>query len=167
MKCLNALLIPVVLSLSGCSNLFPEPKQFTPPTENSDVAKIRLIGAPMSYALYQTDSSGKKTGGWVLKHNAYLNPFLGSTKDIGLPKITGKKYKDDYIETLLVPDEKTIIHHSLYQGCHVNLPFVPEKKKIYEAHISYGDKTGYCVLYLKEVVLDSVNGIYVEKELSK
>ncbi|CNH14823.1 hypothetical protein [Yersinia intermedia] len=167
MKCLNYLLIPVVLSISGCSTFFPEPTQYIPPSDSADVAKIRLIGPPMSYALYQTDKSGKKGGGWVLKHNRYLNPFLGSTKGIGLPKVTGKEYTQDYFETLLVPEEKTTIHHSLYQGCSVNLPFTPEKKKIYEANISYGDKTGYCVLYLKEIVLDSINGVYVERGVSK
>lgn len=165
MKRLNYILIPLVMSISGCSTLFPEPPQYIPPTDSSDVAKIRLIGPPMSYAIYQTDKTDKSNGGWVVKHNRYVNPFLGSTKAIGLPKVTGKEYKQDYFETFLVPDEKTTIHHSLYQGCSVNLSFIPEKKKIYEASISYGDKTGYCVLYLKQIVLDSVNGIYVEKDL--
>ncbi|WP_371975194.1 hypothetical protein ACB496_10915 [Lelliottia nimipressuralis] len=167
MKYLSWILIPVALSVSGCSTLFPEPKLYTPPANSADVAKIRLIGPPMSYGLYQYDPSGKETGGWVLKHNRYLNPFLGSTKDIGLPKITGKSYKDDYFETLLIPNQKTIIEHSLYQGCHVTLSFVPEKQKIYEGHISYADKTGYCVLYMKEVALDTTNGIYVEKDVKQ
>lgn len=167
MKYLSLLLIPFVLSASGCSTFFPEQTMYTPPVENSDVAKIRLIGAPMSFAIHQYDSSGKETGGWVMKHSRFFNPFLGSTKDIGLPKIAGKNYKDDYFETYLVPNEKTTVRHSLYQGCNVSLSFTPESKKIYEGHISYGDKTGYCVLYMKEVALDTINGIYVEKDIKQ
>lgn len=155
------------LSLAGCSTFFPVPTEYHPPAQTDDVAKIRLIGPPMSYALYLKDPTGQEKGGWVMKHNRFMNPFLGSTKDIGLPKVTGKSYKDDYFETLLRPDIPTTIHHALYQGCSVNLPFTPEKKKIYEAHISYGDKSGYCVLYLKEVAFDSVNAIYVEKDVTR
>ncbi|HHX3465862.1 TPA: hypothetical protein ACU9NN_001070 [Enterobacter asburiae] len=164
MRFLKYIIIPAIVSLSGCSTFFPEPKMYMPPPNSEDVAKIRLIGPPMSYGIYQYDKTGKEIGGWVLKHNRYLNPFLGSTKDIGLPKVTGKKYDKDYFETLIVPDEKTTVQHALYQGCNVSLTFTPEKKKIYEGHISYSDKTGYCVLYMKEVALDTVNGIYIEKD---
>lgn len=167
MRLSMCILIGGILNMSGCSNFFPEPKMYVPPVNSVDVAKIRLIGPPMSYAIYQKDSNGKETGGWVEKHNRYLNPFLGSTKDIGLPKVTGKIYKDDYFETYITPDVGTSIYHSLYQGCHVSLDFIPGKTKMYEARISYGDKTGYCVLYLKEVALDKINGVYVEKDIEK
>ncbi|HEX4501636.1 MAG TPA: hypothetical protein VH187_10865 [Scandinavium sp.] len=159
--------LPIIVVLSGCNSLFPEQKTYVPPMDNADVAKIRLIGPPMSYAIYQKDSNNNQTGGWVEKHSRYFNPFLGSTKDIGLPKISGKNYKDDYFETYIQPDMDTSIYHSLYQGCHVSLDFKPGKAKMYEAHISYGDKTGYCVLYLKEVVMDKINGVYVEKDITK
>lgn len=167
MRLLKYVLVFVIANISGCSNFFPEPKTYVPPVNSVDVAKIRLIGPPMSYAIYPKDSNSKQTGGWVEKHNRYLNPFLGSTKDIGLPKVTGKSYKNDYFETYLRPEVETTIYHSLYQGCHVSLDFKPEKSRIYEARISYGDKTGYCVLYLKEVVMDKLNGIYVEKDIVK
>lgn len=157
----------VAMILSGCSSFFKEPVMYTPPVNSSEIAKIRLIGPPMSYALYQKESSGKVTGGWVMKHNRFMNPFLGSTKDIGLPKVTGKEYKDDYFETYLKPEELTSIHHSLYQGCRVDISFTPKAHSIYEALISYGDKSGYCVLSLKEIVFDEVNYLYVEKDISK
>ncbi|MBS0053903.1 hypothetical protein KEM40_00395 [Yersinia sp. Marseille-Q3913] len=121
----------------------------------------------MSFGLYQKDSNGKFVGGWVQEHSRYVNISLGSTKDIGLPKVTGKEYKDDYFETLLVPEKLTRIHHSLYQGCSVNLSFTPEKKGIYEARISYSDKSGYCVLYIKEIKYDQVNSLYVEQEIKR
>jgi hypothetical protein len=155
----------LTVTLSGCSTLYPVPKTYVPPAKSADVAKIRLIGPPMSFALYQKDSNNQETGGWVERHNRFFNPFLGSTKDIGLPKVTGKSYKDNYFETYLQPDVETSIYHSLYQGCHVSLDFKPAKTKLYEARISYGDKTGYCVLYLKEVVMDEVNGVYVERNI--
>ncbi|MEN3754483.1 hypothetical protein ABC733_22975 [Mangrovibacter sp. SLW1] len=165
MKILSYFLIPIILIISGCNTFFPEQKQYMPPPDSADVAKIRLIGPPMTFGLYQTDVSGKKNGGWVLKHSRYVNLSLGSTKDIGLPKVTGKKYDQDYFETFLIPDEKTAIRHYTYQGCSISLEFTPEKRKIYEARISYSDKSGYCVLYLNEVAFDNINKIYVEKDV--
>ncbi|MDI7637482.1 hypothetical protein QLZ15_21420, partial [Cronobacter sakazakii] len=62
---IKAAVLSTTLLLAGCSNLFPKPALYVPPANTSDVARIRLMGAPMSYALYQTDSEGKTTGGWV------------------------------------------------------------------------------------------------------
>ncbi|WP_237680794.1 hypothetical protein [[Erwinia] mediterraneensis] len=152
----------VSLLLAGCSTYFPEPALYVPPANSPDVAKIRLMGAPMSYALYQKDSDGKKTGGWVQEHSAYVNIFFGNTHDLGFPKLKNKDYSGKFFETTLLPDRLTTIHHSLYGGCSVNLEITPKKKALYEIHYSYADKSGYCVIYAKEIKYDSDMDIYYE-----
>lgn len=156
------------LVLSGCNTSFAprEPDFYTPPVVDSDIAKVRLIGSPISYAIYSIDSSGHKTGGWVEKHDPYYNFTDGSTRDIGLPKVTGKTYKERYFETYLKPDVVTLIYNS-NTLCSVKAILIPEKQKIYEARISYTDKTGFCVLYLKEIVHDKHNNIYIERSIAK
>ncbi len=156
------------LVLAGCNTSFssPEPEYYTPPVLDSDIAKIRLIGAPISYAIYSIDSSGHKKGGWVEKRELSYVFTDGPTRDIGLPKVTGKLYEEKYFETYLKPDTVTLIYNSTTL-CVVKVMLVPEKQKIYEARISYTDKSGYCVLYLKEVVHDKHNNIYIESNLKK
>lgn len=153
------------LLLAGCSTYFPKPALYIPPASSPDVAKIRLMGAPMSYALYQKDSNGKETGGWVQEHSAYVNILLGNTHNLGFPKLKHKDYSDTYFETTLLPDRLTTIHHSLHGGCTVNLEITPKKNALYEIHYSYGDKTGYCVIYAKEIKYDSDMGIYYEDDV--
>lgn len=152
----------VSLLLAGCSTYFPKPALYVPPANSTDVAKIRLMGAPMSYALYQKDSDGKETGGWVQQHSAYVNILLGNTHDLGFPKLKNKDYSDTFFETTLLPDRLTTIHHSLHGGCSVNLKITPKKNALYEIHYSYADKTGYCVIYAKEIKYDADMGIYYE-----
>ncbi len=152
----------ISLLLAGCSTYFPKPKLYVPPANTPDVAKIRLMGAPMSYALYQKESDGKETGGWVQEHSAYVNILLGSTHDLGFPKLKHKDYSDTFFETTILPDRLTTIHHSLHGGCSVDLHIMPKKKALYEIHYSYGDKTGYCVIYAKEIKYDADMGIYYE-----
>lgn len=158
----RAAALSVGFLLSGCTTLFSKPPLYVPPTNSSDVAKIRLMGAPMSYALYQTDSKGEKTGGWVQEHSAYFNILMGSTRDLGFPKLKNKDYSDTFFETTLRPDLPTTIHHALHGGCSVDLNITPKKNALYEVHYSYGDKTGYCVIYAKEIKYDADMGIYYE-----
>ncbi|EOE5647558.1 hypothetical protein ACSSQ8_002677 [Cronobacter sakazakii] len=162
---IKAAVLSTTLLLAGCSNLFPKPALYVPPANTPDVARIRLMGAPMSYALYQTDSEGKTTGGWVQEHSAYINILLGNTRDLGFPKLKNKDYSDTYFETYLLPDRETTIHHSLYGGCSVVLNITPKKKALYEIRYSYGDKTGYCVIYAKEIKYDADMGIYYEDDV--
>ncbi|XWJ89621.1 hypothetical protein ACRARH_22355 [Phytobacter ursingii] len=152
----------VMLLLTGCSTYFAKPALYVPPANSPDIAKIRLMGAPMSYALYQKDTDGKETGGWVQEHSAYFNILLGNTHNLGFPKLKNKDYSDTFFETTLLPDRLTTIHHSLHGGCSVNLDFTPKKKALYEVHYSYADKTGYCVIYVKEIKYDADMGIYYE-----
>ncbi|MDI6442608.1 hypothetical protein [Cronobacter dublinensis] len=154
--------LSATLLLAGCSAIFPKPALYVTPHNTPDVAKIRLMGAPMSYALYQKDSAGKETGGWVQEHSAYVNILLGNTQDLGFPKLKHKDYSDTFFETTLLPDRETTIHHSLYDGCTVDLTITPKKNALYEIHYSYGDKTGYCVIYAKEIKYDPDMGIYYE-----
>lgn len=161
----KAVALSVSLLLAGCSTYFPKPTMYVPPANTPDVAKIRLMGAPMSYALYQTDSNGKETGGWVQEHSAYVNILLGNTKDLGFPKLKNKDYSDTFFETTLLPDRLTTIHHSLNGGCSVNLKITPKKKALYEVRYSYADKTGYCVIYAKEIKYDADMGIYYEENV--
>lgn len=152
----------LTLFLAGCSTFFPKPTLYVPPANTPDVAKIRLMGAPMSYALYQKDSDGKESGGWVQEHSAYFNILLGSTHDLGFPKLKNKDYSDTFFETTLVPDRLTTIHHSLHGGCSIDIEIMPKKKALYEIHYSYADKSGYCVIYAKEIKYDADMGIYYE-----
>ncbi|MCS3430457.1 hypothetical protein [Klebsiella sp. BIGb0407] len=162
----SVLLTPLVLT--GCNTSFspPKPEYYTPPVVDSEIAKIRLIGAPISYAIYSINSSGHKTGGWVEKRELSYLFTDGPTRDIGLPKVTGKVYEEKYFETYLKPDTVILIYNST-DLCVVKTILVPEKQKIYEARISYTDKTGYCVLYLKEIVYDKHNDIYIERSIAK
>lgn len=162
---IKAVGLSATLLLAGCSTLFPKPALYASPANTLEVAKIRLMGAPMSYALYQKDSNGKETGGWIQEHSAYVNILLGNTRDLGFPKLKNKDYSDTFFETMLLPDRQTTIHHSLYGGCSVDLNIIPKKKALYEIHYSYGDKTGYCVLYAKEIKYDSNMGIYYKDDV--
>ncbi|MEQ4532622.1 MAG: hypothetical protein ABN478_15140 [Mixta sp.] len=159
---IKAIVLTATLLLTGCSALFPKPTLYVPPENTPDVAKIRLMGAPMSYALYQKDSDGKKIGGWVQEHSAYVNILLGNTRDLGFPKLKNKDYSGTFFETMLLPDRQTTIHHALNGGCTVDLNIIPKKKSLYEIHYSYGDKAGYCVIYAKEIKYDADMDIYYE-----
>lgn len=161
----KAVALSVSLLFAGCSTYFPKPALYVAPVNTPDVAKIRLMGAPMSYALYQKDSEGKETGGWVQEHSAYVNILMGNTRDLGFPKLKNKDYSDTFFETTLLPDRLTTIHHSLYGGCSVNLRITPKKNALYEIHYSYGDKSGYCVIYAKEIKYDADMGIYYEDDV--
>ncbi len=158
----KAIALSVSVLLTGCSTYFPKPALYVPPAGTSDVAKIRLMGAPMSYGLYQKDADGKETGGWVMPHSAYVNILLGSTRDLGFPKLKNKDYSDTFFETTLLPDHPTIIQHSLYGGCNITLKLNPKKNALYEVRYSYADKTGYCTLSAKEIKYDKDMGIYYE-----
>ncbi|WP_081304531.1 hypothetical protein [Aeromonas hydrophila] len=156
----------VIFMLTGCASL-PNMAMYTPPKQSEDVAKIRFIGRPKTFAIYQKDDFGKESGGWVSEQDIYMNITPGKTQDIGLPKISGKVYGDEYFETLLEPNKYTRLRHVLYGGCAVDLPFVPEKRKIYEATIDYGVRSGVCVFYLKEIYHDKTNNIYLERDVKK
>ena len=41
----------VMLLLAGCSTYFSKPALYVPPANSPDIAKIRLMGAPMSLSL--------------------------------------------------------------------------------------------------------------------
>jgi hypothetical protein len=73
------------------------------PANSPDIAKIRLMGAPMSYALYQKDSDGKETGGWVQEHSAYFNILLGNTHNLGFPKLKIKIIATPFSKRLYFP----------------------------------------------------------------
>lgn len=161
----KALFSSLLLVLTGCSSLFSKPALYVPPANTADVAKVRLMGAPMSYALYQKDSAGKETGGWVQEHSPYFNILLGNTKDLGFPKLKNKDYSDTFFETTLVPEQLTTVHHSLHGGCSINIHFTPEKKGLYEVHYSYADKSGYCVIYIKQIKYDADLGLYYEANI--
>lgn len=154
----------VIFILTGCAML-PNTTMYEPPKQADDLAKIRFIGRPKTFAIYQKDNFGKETGGWVSEQDIYMNITPGKTQDIGLPKISGKKYSDEYFETLLIPNKYTRLRHALYGGCAVDLPFVPEKNKIYEATIDYEMRAGACVFYLKEVYYDKTNKVYIERDV--
>ncbi len=100
-------------------------------------------------------------GGFVIEHNRYLNIGFGSTVDMGFPKIQGKDYTGKYFETLVIADRKTEITY-LAPNCSVTLDVIPKKDATYEVHYSDTDRTGYCVLYIRPVVFDEVNSIYIE-----
>lgn len=162
---LSIFFLAASLLLTGCSSLFSKPPLYVPPTNSADVAKIRLMGAPMSYAIYQKDSNGKQTGGWVQEHSPYFNILLGNTKDLGFPKLKNKDYSDTFFETTLLPDSETTIHHALHGGCSININFTPKKNSLYEVHYSYADKSGYCVIYVKQIKYDADMGIYYEAKV--
>lgn len=154
----------VIFMLTGCASL-PNMTMYTPPKQSEDVAKIRFIGRPKTFAIYQKDDFGKESGGWVSEQDIYMNITPGKTQDIGLPKTSGKVYGEEYFETLLEPNKYTRLRHVLYGGCAVDLPFVPEKRKMYEATIDYGVRSGVCVFYLKEIYYDKTNKIYLERDV--
>lgn len=155
-----------IFMLSGCG-ILTNTTMYIAPQQSDDVAKIRFIGRPKTFAIYQKDEFGRESGGWVSEQDILMNVTAGKTQDIGLPKVSGKLYGDEYFETVLTPNKYTRIRHALYGGCAVDLSFVPEKAKIYEATIDYGMQSGVCVFYLKEVYYDKVNKIYLEKDVKK
>lgn len=155
----------IVTSLAGCSKQFPKPVTYVQPDSEVNIAKVRLMGAPMTYSIFQKNKNNEFVGGDVLQHNRWINVTFGSTKDMGFPKIKNKDYSGTYYETLVLPEIETRIKHSLYGGCRVNLEFTPKKQGLYEVHYNYNDLSGYCVLYIKEIVFDSVNSVYVEENV--
>ncbi|WP_241618588.1 hypothetical protein [Rosenbergiella epipactidis] len=155
-----AMLFSIIL-LSGCSILFPVPTKYEPPISIEDVAKIRLMGNPLYYSIRQKNDSGTLVGGFVVEHNRYLNIGFGRTVDMGFPKIQGKDYTGKYFETLVIADRKAEITY-LAPNCSVTLDIIPKKDATYEVHYSDTDLTGYCVLYIRPVVFDEVNSIYIE-----
>lgn len=161
----KAAALAVSLLLAGCSTFFKKPPVYVPPANTSDIAKIRLMGAPMSYALYQTGSDGQETGGWVQEHSGFVNIMSGNTRDLGFPKLKNKDYSDTFFETTILADRLTRIHHSLYGGCSVNIKISPKKNALYEIHYSYADKSGYCVIYAKEIKYDADMGVYYEADV--
>lgn len=155
----------IVTCLTGCSKQFPHPVTYIQPDNDVNIAKVRLMGAPMSYSIFQKNKNDTFVGGDVLQHNRWVNVTFGSTKDMGFQKIKNRDYSGKYYETLILPEIKTRIQHSLYGGCKVSLEFTPKKQGLYEVHYNYNDLSGYCVLYIKEIVFDSVNSIYVEENV--
>lgn len=147
--------------LSGCSQLFPVPTKYEPPRSIGDIAKIRLMGNAGYYSIRQKNDTGALVGGFVVKHNRFINIGFGTTFDMGFPKIQGKDYTGKYFETLVTAGRKTEINY-LTSNCSVTLDVIPKKDAIYEVHYSDSDRTGYCVLYIRPVVFDEVNSIYIE-----
>lgn len=49
---IKAAVLSTTLLLAGCSNLFPKPALYVPPANTSDVARIRLMGAPVMLPTY-------------------------------------------------------------------------------------------------------------------
>ncbi|AGN85462.1 hypothetical protein H650_09910 [Enterobacter sp. R4-368] len=150
--------------LAGCISknnpFFPEQPFYYPPLMTDDTAKIRLIGATMTYAIYQTDTSGQKFGGWVQKHDRFINKAYGPTQDMGFPKLKNKKYSDAFFETTLLPDLPTTIHHEAYKGCSVDIHFTPKKGALYEVHYDYGTDT--CVINVARLKYNPASAEYEE-----
>lgn len=155
-----AIIFSIIL-LTGCSKVFPVPTKYEPPRNTSDIAKVRLMGNPLYYSIRQKNDTGDLVGGFVVEHNRFVNIGLGTTVDSGFPKIQGKDYSGKYFETLVIADRKTEINY-LAQNCSVTLDVIPKREAIYEVHYSDSDLTGYCVLYIRPVVFDEVNSIYIE-----
>ena len=151
-----------IILLVGCSTYFPVPTKYEPPTNISDIAKIRLMGNPLYYSIRQKNNTGVMAGGFVVEHNRFLNLGFGTTVDNGFPKIEGKDYTGKYFETFVIADRMTDINY-LAPNCSVTLEkIIPKKDALYEVHYSDTDLTGFCVLYIRPVVFDEVNSIYIE-----
>lgn len=157
---IKAVLLTTIL-LSGCSQFMHAPTKYDPPAGGNEVAKIRLMGNPLYYSIYQRESADKMVGGFVVEHNRFLNIGFGTTVDIGLPKIDGRDYSGKYFETLVEADKEVHVNY-LAQNCNVTLKILPMKDFLYEVHYSDSDRTGYCTLYIRPVVFDKINSVYME-----
>ncbi len=150
-----------IILLPGCGQLFPAVTKYEPPTNTNDIAKIRLMGNPFFYSIKQKNDSDALVGGFVVERNRFVNLGFASTVDRGFPKIQGKNYNGKYFETFVVAERKTEINYR-DPNCSVTLSVTPKKDAIYEVHYSDSDWTGYCVLYIRPIVFDEINAIYIE-----
>ncbi|HHQ6582040.1 TPA: hypothetical protein ACSTJ2_004076 [Serratia fonticola] len=156
------------MSLASCS-LFPDPPMYVPPPNDGSVAKVRLLGNPLTYSISQKKSNGESSGGYVQKHRRFLNIIPDRTKSIGMPKLPQGDYSDTYTEVTVTSGIKTTISHRISNpdggGCSVSLDFTPNEKGLYEFKYNYSDKSGYCVLYGNEIKYDSINETYIEEKI--
>lgn len=161
-KALKKSLLALTFIVTGCNSILPAPTKYEPPVNSTNISKIRLMGNPLYPSIDQKDSTGKFVGGFIVEHNRFLNLGFGTTVDIGLPKIQRNDYSGKYFETVIKADTETLVDY-WKPNCRVSLKFMPKKDSVYEVRYSDTDKTGYCVLYIRAVVLDKTNSIYVEE----
>lgn len=171
---MRVLALLFTILLTGCSLLVTPQKIYTPPEPNPDNAKVRFYGNPQGYHLieYQKVKEGEplnyehyyNSGDLVPRKQTLISTNYVEMKHIGLPKITGKEYDDQYYETVVPSNIELMVGN--YNYCNMTFSFVTKKAAVYEVRFNTTDKVGYCVIYLNEIVYDKTNGIYVAKKVN-
>src|SRR5471030_1197814 len=153
-----------IMLLSGCS-LFAKPSTYIPPVVKADTAKFRVAGYPTTVFNVEKNGEGIKEGGGVLEKNGVLNLMRHVPKEIGMPKVTGKVYAENEYEVAVLPGKETRVTHSTLQ-CTASILFIPQAKGLYEFYYTYNQGEA-CALYGNEIIFDTVNNVYVEREIDQ